>query len=150
MAEVAAQKLVYVKTSDNDEEFAFPYKYAEKMGTILNVVDEFDKDDEKTVIPLGSYVTSDLFRVVLQYAKYHDENPDKECDSVTRTDDLCDFDKALIPQDTKTRFDLIVMANYLEYPSFMYMVQKVVSNTIKAMSPSECVRRFNLTNATAS
>ena len=95
-------------------------------------------------------VSSKILGKVIDYCKYHTENPvvaSKEDEAKEqRTDDLCQWDVDFCKVDQPTLFELILAANYLDIKGLLDATCKTVANMIKGKTPEEIRKTFNIAN----
>eukprot|EP01089_Gocevia_fonbrunei_P008115 TRINITY_DN1977_c0_g1_i1.p1 TRINITY_DN1977_c0_g1~~TRINITY_DN1977_c0_g1_i1.p1 ORF type:complete len:170 (-),score=34.41 TRINITY_DN1977_c0_g1_i1:70-579(-) len=108
-----------------------------------------ESSDENPPIPLPN-VNGTILEKVLEFCKYHQENPDDPAvEKVTtkRTDDIAPWDKDWISKvDQQTLFDLILAANYLDIKPLLDLTCKTVAHQIKECKTQEDLRKkFNIT-----
>jgi len=135
--------------SSDDQEFEVPRDIAEMSVTIKNMLEDIPNPD--AAIPLPN-VTGKILQKVIEYCKYHKENPtpvedddDVKKDS-KRTDDIIPWDADFCKVDQNTLFELILAANFLDIKPLLELTCKTVANMIKGKTPEEIRRTFNIKN----
>ena len=110
--------------------------------TIKDLVD--DMTGETTDIPLPN-VTANILAKVVEYCKYHSENPDTTPEE-KRTDNVCQWDLDFMKVDQSTLFELMLAANYMDIPGLLDLACVTVANMIKGRTPEEIRKTFNIKN----
>nr|UDO47102.1 ubiquitine ligase [Pandoravirus massiliensis] len=138
-----------VKLESSDEQvFEVPREVAEMSVTVKHMLDDVDADNENA-IPLPN-VTGKILGKVIEWAKYHLENPEpvpaegEAAKDEKRTDDISPWDKNFCDVDQPTLFELILAANYLDIKPLLDLTCKTVANMIKGKSPEEIRKTFNI------
>eukprot|EP01097_Dermamoeba_algensis_P008051 TRINITY_DN5226_c0_g1_i1.p1 TRINITY_DN5226_c0_g1~~TRINITY_DN5226_c0_g1_i1.p1 ORF type:complete len:168 (-),score=53.82 TRINITY_DN5226_c0_g1_i1:126-629(-) len=141
-------KVVRLQSSDS-REFEVPRKIAETSVTIKNMISDIPPEDvAASAIPLPN-VSGKILEKVIEYCKYHHENPTPAVDDKKeerRTDDIIPWDQEFCKVDQATLFELILAANYLDIKSLLDLTCKTVANMIKGKTPEEIRKTFNIKN----
>lgn len=134
--------------SQDGQEFKTTVKTAEMSETLKSLMEDAGTDGK---IPLPN-VTGKILAKVIEFCKYHVENPTPvssaaaAVDGEKRTDDLCTWDIDFCKVDQPTLFELILAANYLDIKSLLDVTCKTVANMIKGKTPEEIRKTFNIVN----
>ena len=144
---MADDEIVTLQSQDG-QDFKVEVKVAKMSETIKNLIEDAGIDNP---IPLPN-VTGKILEKVVQYCKYHIENPkpvvaeaDKDKDE-KRTDDIIGWDLDFCKVDQPTLFELILAANYLDIKDLLDLTCKTVANMIKGKTPEEIRKTFNIKN----
>lgn len=133
--------------SQDGQEFKTTVKTAEMSETLKSLMEDAGTDG---IIPLPN-VTGKILAKVIEFCKYHIENPTPVAaaaavDGEKRTDDLSTWDVDFCKVDQPTLFELILAANYLDIKSLLDATCKTVANMIKGKTPEEIRKTFNIVN----
>ena len=134
--------------SQEGDEFLVDIQVAKMSETIKNLIEDIGSDGS---IPLPN-VTSKILAKVVEYCKYHHENPTlvsedtKEGSEPVRTDDICEWDLEFCKVDQPTLFELVLAANYLDIKELLDLTCKTIANMIKGKTPEEIRKTFNIKN----
>eukprot|EP01097_Dermamoeba_algensis_P000931 TRINITY_DN1344_c0_g1_i1.p1 TRINITY_DN1344_c0_g1~~TRINITY_DN1344_c0_g1_i1.p1 ORF type:complete len:220 (+),score=63.41 TRINITY_DN1344_c0_g1_i1:100-759(+) len=150
--------IVKLKSSD-DKTFEVKRIIAEMSKTIEDMLNDIPLEEvQANFIPIPN-VTGAILEKVLEYCKYHHENPTKpdmpplppiptfeEKREEKRTDDICqwDMDFLSVPQDTL--FEIILAANFLDNKALLEVSCKTVANMMKGKSIPDIRKMFNIKN----
>ena len=128
---------------------------AKMSVTIKNLIEDAGTDNP---IPLPN-VTSKILAKVLEYCKYHHENPTSVAESGgdageggeekkddKRTDNISGWDLDFCKVEQATLFEMILAANYLDIKGLLDLTCKTVANMIKGKTPEEIRKTFNIKN----
>jgi S-phase kinase-associated protein 1 len=136
---------VKLQASDNIDGFVEVDEKTARMSlTISNMLEDLGSSD--LPVPLHN-VSSKILTKVLDYCKYHTDNP-----TVESTDDnkvsveLSPWDKHFCEMDQESLFELILAANFLDIKPLLDVTCKTVANMIKGKSPEEIRKTFNIQN----
>ncbi|KAG2358760.1 Skp1 family, dimerization domain-containing protein [Suillus spraguei] len=139
--------MVRLVTSDNVE-FVVDKEVVERSALIK----DFTSEDVGESIPLAN-VSSAVLSKVIEYCEHHrgeplpSADPDQNQDEIRRrTTDISEWDQKFMIVDQEMLFELILAANYLDIKSLLDLGCKVVANMIKAKTPDEIHRFFNIVN----
>lgn len=141
-----------VLQSMDGEEFRVETKVASMSGTVRNYLE--DGLSKVGAVPLPE-VSSKILRKIVEYCKYHTENPTPELSEeekaklalpgiVRRTDDIIEYDAEFCKVDQDTLFEIIMAANYLDLPELLDLTCKVVALQIKGKTPEEIRAMYGL------
>jgi S-phase kinase-associated protein 1 len=138
-----------VKLTPSDDEKAVvevPLEVAHMSLTIKNMLEDLGGGVPEVAIPLHN-VTSKVLNKVVEYCKYHVENPTKADESKkSGSEDISPWDKSFCSVDQATLFELILAANYLDIKPLLDVTCKTVANMIKGKTPEEIRKTFNIKN----
>jgi S-phase kinase-associated protein 1 len=130
---------------DSDEEFTLPI-----LGGGENSVLSLVAFHCNTTLPmLAPNITCKILRKVVDYCRYHTENPtaiSQDQQDEKRTDDICVWDLDFCKVDQPCLFELILAANFLGIPGLLDLCCKTVANMIKGKGPEEIRQTFNIKN----
>jgi hypothetical protein len=141
---------VFTIVSSNKEEFRVPIKAAlrsEMIASLINATQATNlrlDGDRAEGVP---EITSATLKHVIEFCKYHVENPPKEGTPkrTLKPDDMDDWDKAFVSEEKleqKALFDLILASNYLNVRDLLDVTCKGLANRLKGKSPQEIVKYF--------
>jgi len=139
-----------ILVSQEGDEFKVTEQVAKRSETIKNLIED-DIVGEDSKIPLPNVTTKILAKVV-EYCKWHDENPtvvsedNKDEDEPVRTDDIIGWDLDFCKVDQPTLFELVLAANYLDIKDLLDLTCKTIANMIKGKTPEEIRKTFNIKN----
>jgi len=138
-----------VKLTPSDDASAVvevPLEVAHMSLTIKNMLDDLGGGTIEVAIPLHN-VTAKVLAKVVEYCKYHVENPTKpDADNKAKSEDISPWDKNFCSVDQATLFELILAANYLDIKPLLDLTCKTVANMIKGKTPEEIRKTFNIKN----
>jgi len=142
-----------VKLESSDEVIVeVERKIAEMSVTVKHMLDDLTETD--TAIPLPN-VTGKILQKVIEYAKYHHDNPNpppEEKDEKPlygvpdERDHIIPWDREFCNVEQATLFELILAANYLDIKPLLDLTCKTVSNMLKRKTPDEIRQTFNIKN----
>lgn len=139
-----------VKLCSSDEKsIEVSEEIANMSVTIKHMREDLPDVGADCPIPLPN-VSGKILEKVVAYCTYHhehqttDSNAEKKDDK--RTDDIIPWDQEFCKVDQATLFELILAANYLDIKSLLDLTCKTVANMIKAKSPEEIRKTFNIKN----
>ena len=120
-----------------------------KMSNLLSSMLGEDADLDE-VIPLPNVKTAVLQRV-MDYCRYHKENPSDEISKPLRSTNLLEcgvseWDNTFVTVEQDFLFELILAANYLDIKSLLDLTCAKVASMIKGKSPEEIRKQFNIVN----
>lgn len=133
-----------VLQSQDGQTFKIEVKVAKMSETVKNLIEDAGTD---SIVPLPN-VSGKILSKVLEYCKYHVENPVavSENKEEKRTDDIIGWDMVFVKVDQATLFELILAANYLDISGLLDLCCKSVAIMIKGKTPEEIRGQFNITN----
>jgi S-phase kinase-associated protein 1 len=106
-------------------------------------------DQEETEIPLPNVKTEVLNKVV-QYMKYHCDNPPKEIEKPLKSSNMSEvvsqWDADYVEVDQEQLFQLILAANYMDIKSLLDLTCAKVASLIKGKRPEQIRATFNIVN----
>ena len=112
-------------------QFDVPYEIATMSITIKNMIEDIGQDSDAP-IPLPN-ITSKVLEKIIQYCKYHHENPTPVSDSTRddrKTDDISPWDKSFCDVEQPLLFDLILAANFLDIKPLLDVCCKTVAKCV--------------------
>eukprot|EP00919_Chromeraceae_sp_WS-2016_P022596 GHVR01053636.1.p1 GENE.GHVR01053636.1~~GHVR01053636.1.p1 ORF type:complete len:158 (+),score=32.94 GHVR01053636.1:25-498(+) len=117
------------------------------MSTLIkNMVEDTGTDE---TIPLPN-VKTPILEKVLDYCKYHKDNPPEEIQKPIKTSNIadvtCAWDSAFVSVDQDILFELILAANYLDIKPLLHLTCAKVATLIKGKTPEEIRQQFNIVN----
>eukprot|EP00448_Togula_jolla_P022493 CAMPEP_0170590944 /NCGR_PEP_ID=MMETSP0224-20130122/12138_1 /TAXON_ID=285029 /ORGANISM="Togula jolla, Strain CCCM 725" /LENGTH=223 /DNA_ID=CAMNT_0010914771 /DNA_START=94 /DNA_END=766 /DNA_ORIENTATION=- len=118
------------------------------MSTLIkNMVDDSGTDEE---IPLPNVKTAILSKVI-DYCKFHKENPPEEIQKPLKSTNLKDcgvseWDSEYVNIEQEVLFELILAANYLDIKSLLDLTCAKVASMIKGKNTEEIRKQFNIVN----
>jgi S-phase kinase-associated protein 1 len=133
--------------SQDGQSFTVSQTIAKMSETVKNLLDDVGSENP---IPLPN-VSGKILEKVVEYCKYHAENPavkieNEEKTDEKRTDDIIPWDSEFCKVDQATLFELILAANYLDIKDLLDLTCKTVANMIKGKTPEEIRKTFNIKN----
>lgn len=132
--------------SQDGQDFKVEVRVANTSKTVKNLIEDAGVDNP---IPLPN-VNGKILSKVVEYAKYHVENPamenGKDNNSENPDSEVDEWDKNFLKVDQSTLFDLILAANYLDMADLLDLTCKTVANMIKGKTSDEIRKTFNITN----
>jgi len=145
MTEPKSDVKVKLQSSQGDE-FTVDVEVACLSNVIKAMIDDSGTDD---VVPLPNVKTSTLEKVI-EYCKYHRENPAPELPKPLKSANLSEvvskWDLDFISIDQDAIFDLIMAANYLDIKSLLDLTCATIASMIKGKTPEQIRKQFNITN----
>eukprot|EP01088_Endostelium_zonatum_P001203 TRINITY_DN114_c0_g1_i1.p1 TRINITY_DN114_c0_g1~~TRINITY_DN114_c0_g1_i1.p1 ORF type:complete len:183 (+),score=54.30 TRINITY_DN114_c0_g1_i1:32-550(+) len=150
MAEATSTQTIKLESSDG-QIFEVPKRIAEMSITVKHMMDDIDTSSEEVPIPVPN-VNGKILEKVIEYCKYHDENPDppeEKKDERIRTAEEKDFlpwDKEYLKIDKPTLYQLILAANYLDIKPLLDVTCKSIAWMIKGKTPQEIRKEFDIKN----
>ncbi|XP_031638857.1 S-phase kinase-associated protein 1-like [Contarinia nasturtii] len=133
--------------SSEGEIFETDIEVAMTSKTIKNMLEGcvIDGDENsETIIPL-SRVSSNILRLVLEWAKHHLDEPIQIAGNKEKSDiPIPEWDANFLKIDQDQLFELIMAANYLQIKELLYVSSKTVANMMKGKSPEEIRQIFGI------
>ena len=123
--------------SQDGQEFKVFINVAQMSETIKNLIEDAGVDEP---VPLPN-VTGKILSKVIEYCKYHIDNPTEKKD-----DDIIGWDLDFCKVDQATLFELILAANYLDIKELLDLTCKTIANMIKGKTVEEIRKTFNIKN----
>lgn len=130
-------------------------KMSTTIRNMIESVEELDSSTEHSTddvvdVPLPN-VMGDTLKTVIEWCKYHHENPEPKSEPTdekpkTCMNEISPWDKNFVPTEQKPLFDLILAANYLDIKPLLEITCKTVANMIKGKTPEEIRKTFNIEN----
>jgi S-phase kinase-associated protein 1 len=142
-----SEEIVTLMSQEGDE-FQVTTQVAQMSETVKNLIEDIGSEGS---IPLPN-VTSKILAKVVEYCKWHTENPtviseeSKDGEEPARTDDICAWDLDFCKVDQPTLFELVLAANYLDIKELLDLTCKTIANMIKGKTPEEIRKTFNIKN----
>lgn len=141
-AEIEMLKLV----SQENDNFQIPKKVA-IMSELIKTMAEGDTEEKE--IPLPN-VKGEVLKKVVQYMKYHSENPAKEIEKPLKSSDMgqvvSQWDADFVDVDQELLFELILAANYMDIKPLLDLTCAKVASMIKGKTPEQIRKTFNIHN----
>nr|XP_043068394.1 S-phase kinase-associated protein 1-like [Drosophila bipectinata] len=138
--------IIKLQSSDG-EIFDTDIEIVKCSGTITNMLEDCGMgDDENDIVPLLK-VNSTTLRKVLEWARYHKNDPKPREDDESkakRIDDIKSRDAEFLKVDREALFELIMAANYLDIKDLLELTCKAVADMIKGKTPEEIRMIFNI------
>ncbi len=133
--------------SQDGQDFKVLVKAAKMSETIKGLIEDAGIE---APVPLPN-VTGKILTKVIDYVKYHTENPtpvavEAEKKEERRTDDIIGWDLEFCKVDQPTLFELILAANYLDIKELLDLACKTIANLVKGKTPDEIRKTFNIKN----
>lgn len=135
-----------VKLMSDDNEHHMSLSNARMSGTIANMLDDFDDDDEETVIPIPN-IKGDIMERVIAFCAQHPDAPrnlTEEQQLEMRTKPLSGFDLEFVKVPLATLFEMILAANFLDLKPMLDVCCKAVAEMIKGKTPDEIKKVFGV------
>jgi len=132
--------------SQEEEKFEVPRKVA-LMSELVKTMVEGDKEEKE--IPLPNVKATTLSKVV-EYMKYHCENPAKEIEKPLKSANMAEvvpqWDADFVDVDQELLFELILAANYMDIKPLLDLTCAKVASMIKGKTPEQIRKAFNIQN----
>lgn len=129
--------------SQDGVQFPLEVRVAKMSTTMENLIEDAGIENP---IPLPN-VTGSILAKVVEYCKYHTENPTPVTEDDKKKDqEIIPWDLEFCKVDQETLFELILAANYLDIPSLLDVTCKTVANMIRGKTPEEIRHMFNIKN----
>jgi len=132
--------------SQEDEKFTVPKKVA-MMSELVKTMAEGDKEENE--IPLPN-VKSSVLKKVVEYMKYHADNPAKEIEKPLKSANMAEvvsqWDADFVDVDQEVLFELILAANYMDIKPLLDLTCAKVASMIKGKTPEAIRKTFNIVN----
>lgn len=135
--------VVTINTADG-QDFQVEVKVARMSVTLKDLIEDAGIAN---AVPVPN-VDGQTFQKVIEYCKYHTENPTPipESPLEKRTDDISDWDQKFCNVEQDVLFQLILASNYLDVAPLLDVCCKTVANSIKGKKPEEIRKQFNIKN----
>jgi len=135
-----------ILSSSEPQKFEVSEKIA-KMSELVKTMAEGDSTE--TNIPLPNVKGSVLGKVV-QYMKYHADNPGKEIEKPLKSQNMNEvvmqWDADFVEVDQELLFELILAANYMDIKPLLDLTCAKVASMIKGKTPEQIRQTFNIQN----
>jgi len=132
--------------SQEEEKFTVPKKVA-MMSELVKTMAEGDKEENE--IPLPN-VKANVLNKVVQYMRYHAENPPKEIEKPLKSANMAEvvsqWDADFVDVDQEMLFELILAANYMDIKPLLDLTCAKVASMIKGKTPEQIRKTFNIQN----
>ena len=112
--------------------FTVEQEVAEKSKTVKNLIEDAGTDNP---IPLPN-VTGPVLKKIVAYAEYHHSH--------SEGDETQAWDQQFFTMEQSDLFELILAANYLDYPELLDRSCQTVADMIKGKTPEEIRTLFNI------
>ncbi|KAG0238571.1 hypothetical protein BGW42_004333 [Actinomortierella wolfii] len=129
-------------TSSEGTEFLIDRDIAEKSQVLKFMFD--DVGDSGHAVPLPN-VSGPILAKVIEYCTHHRHDAPVQ-NGEDSASDISEWDLEFCKVDQGTLYELILAANYLDIKPLLDLTCKTVANMIKAKSPEEIRKTFNITN----
>jgi len=129
-------------SSKDDQIFETTKTIAETSITLKNMIEDSPDLGGEVPVPLPN-VTGAVLKKVLDYCKYHHENPPKEDDKLD-ADDIGEWDRDFLKVDQELLFDLILAANYLDIKPLLDVTCKTVAAQLRGKTPEEIRKMYDI------
>jgi len=146
MAEINNSEIKLI-SSDN-KEFMIDIKIVNSCMVIKNMLEDIESED-KDLINIPN-ITGDILELLIQYLKYHFENPilipesEKEEKSL---ENIIPWDREFFSKfNMTTLLNVISAANYLEIKPLLNLACKIVAIMIKGKTAEEVRTMFSIEN----
>jgi len=142
---------VKLQPADADEGIETPIEVAQSSVTIKNMMDDLNlgTDQSDVSIPLHN-VKKDIMLKVLDYCKYHYQNPEEKTDDKKKELEITPWDKQFtdsLPVTEKRHeklFELMLAANYLDIKPLLDLTCKTVAYLVAGKTPEEIRKEFGV------
>ena len=129
-----SEDLIVLQSQDGTE-FTTTINAMKKSETITNLVEDAGTDNP---VPLPN-VTSNILQLVVEWCKYHTDNPEQTTTSISEWDlDYCSR------MDQATLFEIILAANYLDIAELLDLTCKTIANIVKGKTPDQIREIFKI------
>lgn len=139
---------IKLRSSDN-EIFDIDVQIAKCSGTIKTMLEDCGmENNDNAVVPLPN-VNSATLRKVLDWAEYHQDDPqptEDDEEKEKRTDDILPWDADFLKMDQGALFELILVANYLDIKALLDIACKTIANMMKGKTPADIRQTFHIKN----
>jgi len=139
------EKKLRLVSSDGEK-----FEVSKKIATSSELVKTMaEGDKEENEIPLPN-VKSAVLRKVVEYMKYHVDNPAREIEkplkSANMSEVVSQWDADFVDVDQEVLFELILAANYMDVKPLLDLCCAKVASMIKGKSPEQIRKTFNIVN----
>jgi len=132
--------------SNEGEKFELPKKVAIQSELVKTMA---EGDKEAVDIPLPN-VKASVLRKVVEYMRYHAENPAKEIEKPLKSANMAEvvspWDSEFVDVDQEVLFELILAANYMDVKPLLDLCCAKVASMIKGKTPEAIRKTFNIVN----
>ncbi|GJJ72196.1 S-phase kinase-associated protein 1 [Entomortierella parvispora] len=130
-------------TSSEGTEFLIDRDIADKSMLLKLMLEDIGEVGQ--AIPLPN-VSGPILTKVIEYCAHHRDDPDFQNANDDVAAEIGEWDLEYCKVDQGTLLELIWAANYLDIKPLLDLTCKTVANMIKAKSPEEIRKTFNITN----
>ncbi|KAG0374377.1 hypothetical protein BGX24_010487 [Mortierella sp. AD032] len=130
-------------TSSEGTEFLIDRDIADKSMLLKCMLEDIGEIGQAVPLP---NVSGPILTKVIEYCTHHRDDPNFLSANDDVTADIDEWDLEYCKVDQGTLYELILAANYLDIKPLMDLTCKTVANMIKAKSPEEIRKTFNITN----
>ncbi|KAF9914723.1 hypothetical protein BX616_007693 [Lobosporangium transversale] len=130
-------------TSSEGTEFLIDRDIADKSMLLKCMLEDIGEIGQ--AIPLPN-VSGPILTKVIEYCTHHRNNPNFQSANDDAAADIGEWDLEYCKVDQGTLYELILAANYLDIKPLLDLTCKTVANMIKAKTPEEIRKTFNITN----
>jgi len=141
-----AEEKVLKLVSQEGEKIEVPKRIA-VQSELVKTMSEGDKEENEIPVP---NVKSAILRKVIDYMKYHVDNPAREIEkplkSANMSEVVSQWDADFVDIDQEVLFELILAANYMDVKPLLDLCCARVASMIKGKTPEQIRRTFNIVN----
>ncbi|KAF9100117.1 hypothetical protein BGX29_003337 [Mortierella sp. GBA35] len=130
-------------TSSEGTEFLIDRDIADKSMLLKCMLEDIGEIGQAVPLP---NVSGPILTKVIEYCTHHRDDPNFLSANDDASADIGEWDLEYCKVDQGTLYELILAANYLDIKPLMDLTCKTVANMIKAKSPEEIRKTFNITN----
>jgi len=132
--------------SQEEEKFVVPRKVA-IMSELVKTMVEGDREEKEIPLPNVKALT---LKKVVEYMKYHSENPPKEIEKPLKSANMAEvvpqWDADFVDVEQELLFELILAANYMDIKPLLDLTCAKVASMIKGKTPEQIRKAFNIQN----
>jgi len=136
-----------LKLVSQEEDKIVVSKKVAMMSELVKTMVEGDKEEKE--IPLPNVKGTTLTKVV-EYMKYHAENPPKEIEKPLKSANMSEvvpqWDADFVDVDQELLFELILAANYMDIKPLLDLTCAKLASMIKGRTPEQIRKAFNIQN----
>jgi S-phase kinase-associated protein 1 len=130
---------ISIRTSDG-KEYSVENSIITQSQLIKKMLEDLENVD---TIPLEN-INSSTFDVILEYATQHKDDIVPEEPVEKSIEDLTEEDLRLLDIEHKKLFEIIVAANYLDFPSLLDVGCRIVAKRIRGKTVEEIQTEFEI------
>ncbi len=131
--------VISLKTSD-DKEYQIDRNVIIQSQLIKKMLEDLENIE---TIPLEN-INSSTFDIILEYANLHKNDVIPEEPVEKSIDDLTEEDLQLLDIDHKKLFEVIVAANYLDFPALLDTGCRIVAKRIRGKTVEQIQETFEI------